>query len=827
MILGGATLELEKEKRVFQWVSIALEMPVSQRAGFLEEKCGDPQLRAAVMLFLEKSAEDFSLFEKGLADLGNPEDSGIAQANSPSQDFTGQVLQQRYHIHSRLGSGGMGTVYCAHDPRLDRHVALKMLHQNTAENRTRFQREIRAAATLQHPNLVSLFDVDETCGQLFFTMELLKGRTLDRLIPSTGMDEADFFPLAQQIALGVCGIHAQQMVHRDLKPANIMVDDSGHLKILDFGLARHAQPLKGDTTVTQAGQLLGTVAYMSPEQTRGVSLDVRSDLFSMGIVFYEMLTGELPFSGKTVVDQITTTLKEPPKPFPKRLAQLKPLTDFVLVLLAKAPEDRPGDGEEALQRLLACRGRKTTITWSFPVAMVTLVLAIIVLAFWSKSLFSTSFHQRGLDAYERGDLAEAELLLLTAREEDPDLISAYLDLANVYSAQGKFAEAQRVKDEVFTRRDQLPAAHRYRFDGQYQMGLLNYRDALNAFIQAALISPKDDYIQRQMALCYSELGKKPEAQAAIINAVELSDSVFNRGQYALVLVEDNQFTEALHVANLNRQKHPDALFPYWGLGLAHLGNDQFGDARGAFLKWEEGDDFFQSENDYYLANIFIMQGQFQEAVDVLTEGLHLDFIEKYDDYFKRLCWLAQLHLLLGNQQAAQEYLENTAKLQAIPRSVRHLRLATLLAATAHMPDLVAQHEATLTSLVGQYENPHTLGCLSHVRGGLERLGGDPQRARSFLKDAYDQLPDAQTLLSLSLFYLSEGQDKGEATETALKDLHEVVALRGTISYTEMPLVYLLAQHHLASRCLTQELPGHDHQCYASVFQPGMTTRLPL
>ena len=228
-----------------------------------------------------------------------------------------------YKILQKLGSGGMGDVYLAKDAQLDREVALKVLPPHLAESeerRSRFQREAKAVAALNHPHIVTVHSVEEAEGVHFITMELVRGKTLSELIPRKGLSLAKFFEIAIPLADAVAAAHEKGILHRDLKPDNLMLSDDGRLKILDFGLAK-LKPEAGVSGIsvlptnarTEEGRIVGTVAYMSPEQAEGKTLDSRSDIFSLGIVLYEMVTGERPFKGETTASVLSSILKDTPK----------------------------------------------------------------------------------------------------------------------------------------------------------------------------------------------------------------------------------------------------------------------------------------------------------------------------------------------------------------------------------------------------------------------------------------------------------------------------------------------------------------------------------
>jgi TolB-like protein len=244
-----------------------------------------------------------------------------------------------YRITAALGAGGMGEVWRAEDTKLGREVALKVLPEEFAadpQRLDRFEREARAVASLNHPHIVTIHSVEEADGVRFLTMELIEGRSLDKLIPEGGLDLEGFFELATPLAEAISAAHDKSVIHRDLKPSNVMVDDAGRVKVLDFGLAK-LQKAGGvsDSTelpteaLTGIGMIVGTVPYMSPEQIEGKAVDHRTDIFSLGVLLYEMATGERPFSGDSQPALMSSILKDAPQPvvdirsdFPRHLGRI-------------------------------------------------------------------------------------------------------------------------------------------------------------------------------------------------------------------------------------------------------------------------------------------------------------------------------------------------------------------------------------------------------------------------------------------------------------------------------------------------------------------------
>jgi eukaryotic-like serine/threonine-protein kinase len=260
-----------------------------------------------------------------------------------------EVIDDRYRLDERIATGGMAEVWAAYDGELDRPVALKLLLRSA--DPARFSREARAAAALSHPNICQLYDFGEADGRPYIVLEYLPGGTLeDRLSSGEPLPAAEAARIANEIASGLAHAHARGLVHRDIKPGNVLFDAEGAAKITDFGVAR----MEDASTLTEAGTLLGTAAYISPEQATAQSVTPASDVYSFGVILYRMLTGRLPFEAESPFELAAKHANEEPAPILSVRPDAPPQLERVAtVALAKRPRDRPADGSALLALLEA------------------------------------------------------------------------------------------------------------------------------------------------------------------------------------------------------------------------------------------------------------------------------------------------------------------------------------------------------------------------------------------------------------------------------------------------------------------------------------------
>lgn len=257
-----------------------------------------------------------------------------------------RILARRYELQELIGGGGMADVYKAQDKLLDRAVAVKILHQqyaNDAEFVEKFRREATAAAKLAHPNIVNIYDVGEDGGSQYIVMEYVSGPTLKEVIQQKGcLEPIEAVRIAKEIASALESAHRNNLVHCDIKPHNILVMPDGHIKVTDFGIARAVSA----STMTYSGSVMGSVHYFSPEQAKGTVITTKSDVYSLGVVLYEMLTGQLPFNGETSVSIALKHLQEEPVPIRQLNPSIPPVLEAIVQkAMSKDPDDRPSSTE--------------------------------------------------------------------------------------------------------------------------------------------------------------------------------------------------------------------------------------------------------------------------------------------------------------------------------------------------------------------------------------------------------------------------------------------------------------------------------------------------
>jgi len=354
----------ERWRRIETIYHQAQEVDLRRRVTFLTAACGsDEALRREVesLLGFDEQAHDF-IESPALGTMAPP----------PDRDAVPSKVGRRigpYEILALLGRGGMAEVYLARDPRLGRKVALKLLpaeFTRDADRAGRFRREARAASALNHPNIITIHEIGHDAGTHFIVTEFVEGQTLRQLMSAGRVAVPTAVSIAAQVAQALVAAHRAGIVHRDIKPENVMARPDGVVKVLDFGLAKptervpagvHSQVVTLTEMRTDPGKLMGTVSYMSPEQALGERVDERTDLFSLGIMLYELTAGRQPFSGATTSEVIASTLNSDPPPLSGDAREIPAELQWILrKALRKAPDERYQSAEELLADLNALAG---------------------------------------------------------------------------------------------------------------------------------------------------------------------------------------------------------------------------------------------------------------------------------------------------------------------------------------------------------------------------------------------------------------------------------------------------------------------------------------
>ena len=394
-------------KQVDALLEQALELPPEKRERFVTECCnGNEELRAEVISLVRAQSQASGFMERSAMKV-----AAQVLAEDPNLKTNPSLVGQEigtYRIESLLGAGGMGEVYLARETKLNRAVALKILPTQfvaDAERVSRFEREARALSALNHPNLITIYEVGELNGTHFIAMEFVEGRTL-RTLMDGHLKLRDILSIVSQVAEALAAAHQSGIIHRDIKPDNIMMRNDGYVKVLDFGLAKLAETqLPGDNPElahTQAGATMGTLAYMSPEQVTGETSDHRTDIWSLGVVFYELLTNQKPFRGPNRQATVNAILSSEPNSATETDPAFPSELDLILEKVLEKDRDlryqTASDLRADIRRLLRAidsspsTSRQRSITrrvispvsqrrWIWPAAAAVLI-GLVLLAVW-------------------------------------------------------------------------------------------------------------------------------------------------------------------------------------------------------------------------------------------------------------------------------------------------------------------------------------------------------------------------------------------------------------------------------------------------------------
>jgi eukaryotic-like serine/threonine-protein kinase len=614
----------------------ALVLEPDERAAYLDKACdGDPSLRSAVESLLGSHDE-----------TGNFVDTPAYQAAAEMVREGGELkvghTVSHYRILSLLGEGGMGQVYLAEDTKLKRNVALKVLPVSASDEnaRKRLLREARAAAALDHPNICGIHEVGEANGTSYIAMQYIEGETLDVLLKHGPLASDQALSIATQIADALAAAHDRKVIHRDIKPQNIMLTGRRHAKILDFGIAKVGTDggifdSEGETQslLTKRGTIVGTVPYMSPEQVKGEVLDARSDIFSFGSVFYEMLSGNRPFAAKTTAEVISAILTSEPQPLASySIAVPSGLESILRKSLEKDREQRYQTMREVATHLENVRrayesGASTTATPDdatptirapitnrseaprlFLTSRLGLVLAgvIMLAAVGFYALFFKSprdapasgvksVNSAAFDYYLRGKVNagsenrenndNAIRLLEQAVAADANFAEAYAELARAYRTKATYfaSDADRKKlnensevalAKAFALNPDLPEGHLAR-------GLLlwtpenrfPHEQTIQAYKRALALNPNLDEAHNRLGVIYFHIGLLDKAWAETEKAVGINPANTNaRFRFGVINIYKTKYEEALSVfRSIPREANPALVDRNLATALFQLG----------------------------------------------------------------------------------------------------------------------------------------------------------------------------------------------------------------------------------------------------------------
>jgi len=572
-----------------------------------------------------------------------------------------------YLIEAPLGRGGMGVVYRATDTRLRRTVAVKVLPENAGSptRRERFLREAQAASALNHPGIVTVHDVGHDQGVDFIVMEHVEGRTLREILDAGPLAVDEALGYARQAAAALAAAHAAGIVHRDLKPQNLMLTAGGQLKILDFGLA-HVASGEADSAspteerLTAFGTVLGTPGYMSPEQAEGRPIDARTDVFSLGIILYEMLTGKMPFRGTSVAGVLYAIVHHVPEPVARLRPELsRDVTDMLDTMLRKDPQQRFASGEEVLGALSGASAPSGTArhaqaraglarhrAWVVAIAIL-LGIGAVAGVLWKKRASDGSAartasvpgaanaydrYLEGLELVKRSDKEDSlDAAIRSFREAatlDPSFALAFARLADALRIRyalthdkAWLAEAARNADEAVRLNPGLAPV-------QVALGRIhamrgNNDLAFAAFERALSIDSNDAEANQAIARQYERLGRLKDAEASYQKAISLdADSLSILDSYANFLFRQSRFEDATRQWQTVVRLAPDNAAAFVNLGSSLSESGKIPEAVTMYQRAVELKPSYMAYSN--LGTAYSRAGRYPDALAAYRKALELD-----------------------------------------------------------------------------------------------------------------------------------------------------------------------------------------------------------
>jgi serine/threonine protein kinase/Flp pilus assembly protein TadD len=707
----------DKWSQVKDILDAAIKRKPEERAAFLDEACnGDQTVRREV---------DSLLSSFGRAD-GFMQSPAVESPTLKLELFVAGHTIGRYEIVSLLGRGGMGEVYLARDRQLRRNVAIKVLPETVAadqERLHRFEQEAIAASALNHPNILTIHEIGESNNVHYIVSENVVGQTLRDLMATITVSDA--LDVTAQVLSALKAAHNSGIVHRDIKPENIMVRDDGLVKVLDFGLAKlteeHSLLDTEAATMahvrTQSGMIMGTVTYMSPEQARGLEVDHRSDIWSVGVVLYEMLCGRPPFSGATAVDTLASILEKEPLPAPSNA-----VSNGIAAILTKAlekqtrdryqtsdemlndlrlvqrrreakfvddavPDDRKTEVLEPVATSRVRQSRVSTKLWFF-MATSLAVLVIGSLAYYLSSRRSAvpqsaeSFQRSpAYDLYVRGKVKVASInlddnsaaisLLEQTVATDPNYAEAWAALAQAYVSRSFYfapeAERKKLNDEAAVAVEKAMNINPNLAEAHFARAFLlwshtngfPHEQAIQSYKRAIELNPKFDEAHHWLGVVYLHIGLLDKALEETQTALDLkADNMRGRFRLGVIDVYKGKFEDALSVFKTTPpESNPEDIYRQKAGALFQLGRYEEAQAVvDQFLKDYPTDlgGTMTSMN----AMLFAKAGKQKEAEESIRHAIELG--QGFGHFHHTAYNIASAYALMNKPDEAVKWLQNAS-----------------------------------------------------------------------------------------------------------------------------------------------------------------------
>ena len=593
--------------------------------------------------------------------------------------MVGQTISH-YKIIEKLGEGGMGVVYKAHDEKLDRNVALKFISKAfaTDEEKKRFLREAQAAAAVEHPNICPIHEIDEADGRVFFVMAFVEGRTITEMVADGPLEFEQAASIVRQVASGLEEAHEHGIVHRDIKGQNIIVNSKGRATILDFGLVQR----KGKTRLTATGTTLGTAAYMSPEQARGEETDARTDLWSLGVVLYEALTGLHPFDSEHDLATLYQIVNEEPEPLTKYRADVPlELERVVERALVKDRRERYQSAAEIVADLTAPSGETRVVTGAhrpearsrrwlvWPAAAALAGLAALGY-FWSAggdasgpaTLTPTAqaLYDQGqyyLQRYEQSEnLDQAIGLFEDARREDPDSPLIEAGLAEAYYRKYISTDDRKWLDGALNAASTAVdrggrSAQAFAVRGMVQNAYGRSTQAIADFEAARAIDESNVDAVRGLAEAFSDQGRSAEAEEKYSEAIQLAPADWTGYKtLGIFYARQKRFVEAEEQFRSVVRLTPDNALGYNNLGAVQ---SELGEIDRATESFERSVAIAPRATSYSnLGNLRFYRGQYSEAAGLYQ--LAIDLSPNEDKYWGNLGDAYRMRRQTGDEEKAND-----------------------------------------------------------------------------------------------------------------------------------------------------------------------------